>query len=559
MKISTRVLLANMGFFLIVLVMGGLAVYQLIMLENVANRGASLAGALRNQMQADMMHDGLRADVLYAFKISEESNPDSQKEAIDSTNEHVEIFNQSIAEVSALNISEKVNEALAQLKDPLEKYTKSAIRLTGESFINPEQAKSDYADFEKDFKYLEDAMGTFGDVIQEEFEISKLETEQETANAKFMIAGVVGLSLLLAAIGFLVMRNGVVKPLLQMAKSMTELSSGNLDIDIPAAHKKDEVGQMAKALIVFKDNAIESKRMVAEQDRIKQQAEKDKKQFMYELADRFDSQVGGSIQSLSAAAEKLQDASKEMEVTARTTQEASGSVAAASEETSANASTVASATEEMTASAHEISDQVSNVAKKASEASDSANRTSQQVNDLNTLVGNIGVVVTAIKDIAEQTNLLALNATIEAARAGEAGKGFAVVADEVKKLATETAKKTTEIENRIAEIQKATQASVEAVQNIIHNIEDIDGLSSSAAGAVEEQNAVINEITRNISEVSSAAREVAGVIGQVQQGAASTGHSAEMLRGSADEIADLSSSLASAVEGFLSQIRSDNA
>jgi methyl-accepting chemotaxis protein len=220
---------------------------------------------------------------------------------------------------------------------------------------------------------------------------------------------------------------------------------------------------------------------------------------------------------------------------------------------------VASATEEMTASAHEISKQVSDVALKANQASASANSTSQKVDELKGLVSNIGEVVTAIKGIAEQTNLLALNATIEAARAGEAGKGFAVVADEVKKLANETARKTEEIENRISQIQGATQASVQAMQEIIRNISDIDSASTGTASAVEEQNSVISEITRNITEVSDAARQVASVIGNVQMAANETGEASQMLSVSAAEISDLSFSLQNAVKAFLDKIRADNA
>jgi methyl-accepting chemotaxis protein len=349
------------------------------------------------------------------------------------------------------------------------------------------------------------------------------------------------------------------KPISDMAATMEDLAKGNYNAQIPGLERADEIGQMAAAVQVFKENGLEAIRLKEEQERLEKQSVEDKKHMMRELAQQFESQVGGTIQSLAVAAEQLQTASKSMESTARNTQDASASVAAASEETSANVSTVASATEEMTASAQEISKQVSDVAMKASEASGSASRTSAQVNELNSLVSNIGEVVTAIKGIAEQTNLLALNATIEAARAGEAGKGFAVVADEVKKLATETSKKTEEIETRISQIQAATQASVQAMAVIINNVSDIDGLSAAAAGAVEEQNATISEITRNISEVSSAARDVANVIGQVQQGAADTGQSAQMLRGAADNIATLSDSLERVVSSFLDQIRTDNA
>lgn len=363
--------------------------------------------------------------------------------------------------------------------------------------------------------------------------------------------------LLVSMIFYIVVAYSISKPLSNLNQIMRKLADGDYSAEVPYANTRSEIGQMAKAVQVFKENGLAAIRLKEEQETRDRQSIEERKKMMRELAESFDRHIGGAIQSLTSAANQLQETARTMEGTARSTQEASASVAAASEETSVNVSTVASATEEMTASAQEISKQVSNVASKARETSTSASNTSQQVNQLSSLVSNIGEVVTAIKDIAEQTNLLALNATIEAARAGEAGKGFAVVADEVKKLATETGKKTEEIETRIAEIQRATQASVQAMQVIITNISDIDGLSATAAGAVEEQNATISEITRNIAEVSSAARDVANVIGSVQQGANETGHSVENMRGASDNIVKLSGDLERAVRSFLDNIRND--
>ncbi|MBV1889362.1 MAG: HAMP domain-containing protein [Proteobacteria bacterium] len=347
-------------------------------------------------------------------------------------------------------------------------------------------------------------------------------------------------------------------PISRMAKAMDDLAQGNFNVDIPGVERGDEIGVMASSVQVFKENGLEAKRL-EEQQRVNElKAEEDKRRMMDEMADQFDTQVGGTIQSLAAAAEELQGAANSMESIANQTQEASASVAAAAEETSVNVSTVASATEEMTASSKDISRQVTDVASKSTMASNSANATSQKVSDLNGLVENIGEVVEAIKNIAEQTNLLALNATIEAARAGDAGKGFAVVADEVKKLATETAIKTEEIEVRITEIQAATQDSVQAMQEIISNISDIDQASSGTASAVEEQNSVIAEITRNINEVSQASQQVASEIVSVQASAGETGQSSQILKTSADDIAGLSDSLKTAVVTFLTEVRSDN-
>ena len=372
------------------------------------------------------------------------------------------------------------------------------------------------------------------------------------------MVAVLGILVALAFIGVVAIfaSRTISKPITKMSDAMRELAKDNFSVEVPGTERGDEIGEMAASVQVFKENGLQNQKLQEEQERLKKRAEEEKKRLLEEMANQFDTQVGGTIQNLSTAVEKLQQISLTMENTAVQTQESSNSVAAAAEETSTNVSTVASATEEMTASAMEISKQVSDVAAKANLAANSASSTSQKVDLLNKLVENIGEVVGAIRDIAEQTNLLALNATIEAARAGEAGKGFAVVAEEVKKLATETGHKTDEIEDRITEIQNATRESVTAMQEIIQNISVIDSASTSTASAVEEQNSVIQEITRNITEVSEAARQVADVIGNVQTAAGETGQASQTLKTSADDIGTLSDNLKTSVAGFLSQIRS---
>jgi methyl-accepting chemotaxis protein len=340
---------------------------------------------------------------------------------------------------------------------------------------------------------------------------------------------------------------------------MDILSSGNENVDIKGTGRKDEIGSMARSIEVFRKGLIERKQMEEQALKAQARAEEQKRQLMMDLATSFDSQVGGLINSLASASTELQSTAESMRSMADETSQSSSTVAASSEEASTNVGTVASAMEEMSATSAEIASQITTTRSRSNETANDAKVANETVGNLNGLVGNIGEVVTSIQGIAEQTNLLALNATIEAARAGESGKGFAVVADEVKKLATETAKKTSEINDRINEIQAATQNSVVAMQRIIKNIGEIDESVTGVSAAVEEQNATTSEIVRSVSEASLGVQNVSKVIIEVQKGANITGTSADAVLNAAKEVSQISNRLKDEVDNFLGQIKRDNA
>lgn len=348
------------------------------------------------------------------------------------------------------------------------------------------------------------------------------------------------------------------RPIINMTNAMSNLAEGDLQVEIPAMGRTDEIGNMADAVSVFKENAIKVERMGKEQEEQEAHAKEKQKRMMLELADNFDSQVGGLIDSLANSSKDMQSTAGNMQNIAEQASRSSATVASASEESSVNVSTVASAMEEMVASSKEIASQITMAKTRSNDTTKNAQEANDTVAKLSERVQNIGEVVVAIQDIAEQTNLLALNATIEAARAGESGKGFAVVADEVKKLATETAQKTNEINDRITEIKSATTETVTAMERIISNISEIDEAVTGVSAAVEEQNATSSEINRSITEASQGAQQVSQIIVDVQKGAEETGVSAESVLGAAEEMTTLSDTIKTAVDKFLGSIRSDN-
>ena len=367
-----------------------------------------------------------------------------------------------------------------------------------------------------------------------------------------------GIALGLAA-GFVILvlvllNRGVTRPLRRMREIMSHLATGDNAVEISGIDRSDEIGDMARAVEVFKHNAIEKQRLETERDEQERLNREQRRQELREFASVFDANVGRIVATISSASNELQITAESMASTADETSRQATAVATGAEQASANVQTVASGAEEMTSSIGEIAAQVANSSKIAENAVAEAQATSGKVQSLVEASQRIGEVVDLINDIASQTNLLALNATIEAARAGEAGKGFAVVAAEVKSLASKTAMATEEIAAQIGSIQDATGEAVDAIQSIDHSIGEINGISTSVASAVEEQAAATHEISRNSQQAASGVQDVTTNIESVNKAASDTGAAANQVLGSARELTEQSEALKRATEEFLSKL-----
>jgi methyl-accepting chemotaxis protein len=375
------------------------------------------------------------------------------------------------------------------------------------------------------------------------------------ARLSFLVALMGLLAAVAASAGLVVMvRRRICRPIVDITASMSRLAGGDASGETPASDRRDEIGAMAAAVQVFKDNMIRADHLAAEQS-AQNVTKMRRARMLDDLTRSFEAKVSELVSGLSSSSATMETTARSMLSTATANNRQAGIVAGASEQTSANVQMVASATEELTSSITEISRQVAQSAEISARAVENARRTGDTARSLAAGAQKIGDVVTLIQNIAAQTNLLALNATIEAARAGEAGRGFAVVASEVKSLAGQTAKATTEISEQVAAIQGASDETVAAIRSVVDVITEINQIGSAIASAIEEQGSATKEIARNVQQAAQGTQEVTSNISGVQQAADNTGAAATQVLGAAEQLSRQSNDLASQVDRFLADVR----
>jgi methyl-accepting chemotaxis protein len=363
-----------------------------------------------------------------------------------------------------------------------------------------------------------------------------------------------GVGIGIAATVVYLTNRSIVPPILKMVSAMGRLAGGDHSVEVPAIGNKDEIGLMARAVVIFKENMIKAKELAAKEAEAIN-ARMARATRVTELTATFDTNMSTVLRSVAAASTELQATASSMTATAEETSSQATAVAAATEEASTNVQTVASASEELASSVNEISRQMAQSATIAHKAVTEADRANATIQGLLKDAISIGDVVKLISEIAAQTNLLALNATIEAARAGEAGKGFAVVASEVKSLAEQTAKATGQIGAQVTSIQASTSDAVDAIKGISATINQINEIAAAIASAVEEQGSATQEIARNVQQAALGTGEIASNVTGVRQAAGDTGAAAHEVLQASGELSKQSETMRGHVEAFLKDIK----
>jgi methyl-accepting chemotaxis protein len=416
-----------------------------------------------------------------------------------------------------------------------------------------------YQTFTRDVRVRERAMSAVIDPFLVEMERQSdsltLAVQEQAVWAKrisivFSFIGIItGLGLALAAI-FL----WAVLPLRAMTGAMTKLADRQWQTEVPGTARMDEIGDMAKALLVFRDNGLEADRLTAATG-AEQLAREQRRQRLEAAITEFESRAGMVMSTVVSASSELQAAAESLAGSAEETLQQSNSVAQSAEAATGNVQSVAAAGEELSASISEILRQARQSSEIATDAVHAAGTTDEKIQQLSQAADKIGSVIELIQGIASQTNLLALNATIEAARAGEAGRGFAVVANEVKDLAGQTTRATNEIAATIAGIQDVTNGTIEAMRGIGRKIEKIHAIAQEIAGSVEEQGRATSEIAQSVQLAAIGTTQVSGNIVHVNEAATNTGAASAQVMSAARDLAEQAETLRSEMDKFLISAR----
>jgi methyl-accepting chemotaxis protein len=554
MTIRQKLLLSCVFTAVVVAGVGGVGFWGIRLGNESAARLNTVAAAIRHQMAADMVRDGLRGDLLVALREGRNGNRGIQKDMTDAADARIKTFIDEFNANQAIDLPDDVHKAMEAVTPVMKTYLDMSKDQIGKAFTDNFAAQSKYPDFQKVFDDLGTKMRAVSDLLQKSSDDTKNGVSSLMGKLLIAIAAVGSIATVLLITFLMLIGRSISRPLARMTEAMQRLAGGDTEFELEGENRRDEVGAMAETLHVFRQNARQAGQLAKEQEASQQRREK-RAATINDLCQNFDSRITKVLGGVATSLLEMQQAVQSMSHLADQTSSEATNATSASSETANHVGSVAAATEELSSSISEISRQVSRSTQIATQAADEARKTNGDIEGLANAADRIGAIVQLISDIASQTNLLALNATIEAARAGEAGRGFAVVASEVKNLATQTSKATEDISAQIGSIQNETQHAVQAIRGISSTIDDINQITTSVAAAVEEQGAATREIARSVEQAADGARTVSSSIDTVAGAAGNSRSAASRLQSVSSSLDQQTAELRTQVEQFLGAVR----
>ncbi len=394
----------------------------------------------------------------------------------------------------------------------------------------------------------------FVDDIDSKAEILK----EEFSGKAYVILWVSLVSIVFAGILSALMIVSVVRPIKNISAQLGKLADGETDIRVSGQSRKDEIGVLSRAADAFLVSSKERQELMEENTRKEQKALEERRQTMRDMADEVKFATKETVMVVSEAATDLMAGSKEMFQQLAVAKENAGSVDSAAQATMEATDQASTLANELSIAISEVAENVVKGDEIAKGAVDEADVSRQGVEELDEAAKQIGDFVNIITELAEQTNLLALNASIESARAGEAGRGFSVVAEEIKQLANQTNRSASQISDRVNQIQSKTENAVASIGKITQSVKDIGEVTSSVAAAIEEQRASTASFSQFLEENREAIKGVADGVGDLSVIANQSSDKAERMGDLAESMVnqsrEVSETIPKIVEGAVEKV-----
>ncbi len=554
MKIKSQFILVTVALITTISVSDILVFRAVDKMDHQADNLRDVSDIQIKQINIDTMHDTIHENVAEQKNAQMAGDTAKARESNSEALKNIDSAKKELKNIENFNLPEKLKQQAVLIDRQFTDYGHAASALMNAG-NDPHNLDMRMNDFEKTFKVLEKSQAEYTHDIAEYKKSLGAEQDETVSLSEKEMLGLSILSLLIALSVPIYATKSIFKPQNKMIEAMRQIAGGNTETEIPYTNTNNEIGEMARTVQVFKQNAERMVALAEEQKKRDLEAEEQKRKSMQTLANTFEANVKGVVDMVASAATEMDATSRSVGKIVESSKGKLTNLTGQIESTSRNVQTVASAAAQLSSAVNEINQQITRATTITTSAVEEAGKADITVQSLTLAAGKIGEVVEIINTIAAQINLLALNATIEAARAGDAGKGFAVVASEVKNLATQTTKATEQIAQFIHSIQGATGDTVSAISSIGSKIREINAISTTIAAAVEEQSVATQEIANNVKQASDSTQQVLSHAGEVSRASNETGESATQMIAATGELSRQSELLRGEVDKFLSGVR----